>query len=140
MKQCSHYLPENQCRPDTREETLASWQEQDTRFSQNLSINKSNRVYLATNQLRHCLRSHGREALARIHLPNSQGGLAKQRSQYLPENPCRRHSRRNSSQLAEARCALFSKPVKPGISCYKPVKVLFTLAWSRGTQLRLVPY
>ena len=48
----------------------------------------------------------------------------------------------NPSQLAEAQRALFSKPVykevKPDVSCYKPVKAPFALAyhrtwmWSRG--------
>ena len=43
---------------------------------------------------------------ARIRLPNSQGGLAKLHLHALPENPCRRCWRRNSSQLEEARRAL----------------------------------
>ena len=121
MKQLSHYLLENPCHQRQLEKNPQPAGRSMTLLFSKPVCKWSNQVYLAT-----------------ICLPNSRGDLAKQRSYYLPENLCRRHSRRNPSQVVEARRALFSKPVyrqvKPCISCCKPVKALINLS------LRVVSY
>ena len=60
---CNKYYSIRIHAADVREETLANWQKHNARFSQNLSINKSNWVYLATNQLRHHLRLYTTEII-----------------------------------------------------------------------------
>ena len=71
-----------------RERTPASWQEHDAAFSK--PVCKWSKPGISCYNMS----------------TNSQGDLAKQHSYYLPENLCRRRSRRNPSQLVEARRAL----------------------------------